>query len=82
MYLTNKLSYTYSVDLWSIGIMLYELIVGYFPFGNDVDDPYESSISFKIYIIKLINEKYNLKSLWRHYKERTIISCICERLEM
>lgn len=38
--LTSK-GYTYSVDLWSIGIILYELIVGYFPFGNDVDDPYE-----------------------------------------
>ena len=38
--LTSK-GYTFSVDLWSIGIMLYELIVGYFPFGNDIDDPYE-----------------------------------------
>lgn len=33
--------YTFSVDLWSIGICLYEFICGSVPFAEDVDDPYE-----------------------------------------
>ena len=33
--------YSFSVDLWSIGICLYEFICGGVPFAEDVDDPYE-----------------------------------------
>ena len=33
--------YTYSVDLWSIGVCLYEFLCGSVPFAEDVDDPYE-----------------------------------------
>jgi cGMP-dependent protein kinase len=33
--------YNAYVDLWSIGILLFELICGYLPFGNDYEDPYE-----------------------------------------
>ncbi|KAL4498348.1 hypothetical protein ABPG72_013154 [Tetrahymena utriculariae] len=33
--------YTYSVDLWSIGICLYEFMCGGVPFAEDVEDPYE-----------------------------------------
>ncbi|CAD8129448.1 unnamed protein product [Paramecium sonneborni] len=32
--------YTYSVDLWSIGIMMYEFIYGKVPYGENADDPY------------------------------------------
>ncbi|CAD8112930.1 unnamed protein product [Paramecium sonneborni] len=32
--------YTYSVDLWSIGIIMYEFICGKLPFGENQNDPY------------------------------------------
>ncbi|CAK55705.1 unnamed protein product (macronuclear) [Paramecium tetraurelia] len=38
--LTGK-GYTYSVDLWSIGICLYEFMCGNVPYAEDADDPYE-----------------------------------------
>ena len=37
--LTGK-GYTYSVDLWSIGICLYEFMCGGVPYAEDADDPY------------------------------------------
>lgn len=33
--------YSYSVDLWSLGIILFEFLSGYLPFGEHCDDPYE-----------------------------------------
>lgn len=32
--------YSYSVDLWSIGICLYEFMAGGVPFAEDAEDPY------------------------------------------
>mmetsp|Transcript_68111 Transcript_68111/g.102720 ORF Transcript_68111/g.102720 Transcript_68111/m.102720 type:complete len:81 (-) Transcript_68111:381-623(-) len=32
--------YSYLVDLWSIGIVLYEFMCGYVPFGEEAEDPY------------------------------------------
>lgn len=31
--------YGTSVDLWSLGIMLFEFVCGYLPFGRDIEDP-------------------------------------------
>jgi cGMP-dependent protein kinase len=33
--------YSYLVDLWSIGICLFEFMCGGVPFGENLDDPYE-----------------------------------------
>lgn len=32
--------YNYSVDVWAIGIMLYEFLVGRLPFGEEIEDTY------------------------------------------
>jgi len=33
--------YAHSVDLWSTGICMFEFMCGEFPFGEEVDDPYD-----------------------------------------
>lgn len=38
--ITGK-GYSFPVDYWALGIMLYEFLCGYVPYGDDVEDPYE-----------------------------------------
>lgn len=38
--ITGK-GYTFSVDLWSTGICLFEFICGYVPFAEQAENPYE-----------------------------------------
>lgn len=33
--------YSFYVDYWSLGIVLFELFYGYLPFGEGIEDPYE-----------------------------------------
>lgn len=32
--------YTFTVDWWSLGVMIYEMIAGKLPYGESIDDPY------------------------------------------
>jgi cGMP-dependent protein kinase 1 len=54
--ITGK-GYSYSVDLWSIGVCLYEFMCGGVPFAEDAEDPYEIYES----IIKTVNIKIKKK---------------------
>ena len=35
------LGYTFTADIYPLGICLYEFIAGYLPYGEDVEDPYD-----------------------------------------
>lgn len=67
----NGKGYSLFIDLWSIGVCLYEFMCGYVPFGDDVEDPYQiyqeiinTSLSYPNYMndkkaIKLIEQLLN-----------------------
>lgn len=39
--IVNGKGYSFFIDLWSIGVCLYEFMCGYVPFGDDAEDPYQ-----------------------------------------
>lgn len=38
--LKNK-GYSFMVDLWSLGVMLFEFMCGFCPYGEDAEDPFD-----------------------------------------
>lgn len=58
--------YTYSVDYWSLGIMLYELFCFNVPFGENEEDPYmiyEKVLQRKLVYPSFIESKFPPKAL-------------------
>lgn len=58
--------YTFSVDVWSVGICLYEFVCGYLPYGEDIEDP------FLIYE-KIMKTKLNYPAYFKDKKTRAMI---------
>lgn len=52
--MVKKEKYNQSIDIWSIGLLTYEILVGRGPFGiwteNDLNKILESEISYPTYI--------------------------------
>lgn len=44
--------YSTQVDLWSLGVCMFEFMCGYLPYGEEVDDPYD--IYFEIMSSKVV----------------------------
>jgi len=59
--------YSFPVDLWSLGIVIFEFMAGFVPFGEDAEDPME------IYqeIVK------NPLKFPKHMKDEKVNSFIC-----
>jgi len=36
----NSKGYSFTVDIWSLGIMIFEFMCGYVPFGDEALDPF------------------------------------------
>ena len=64
--------YSFQVDLWSIGICMYEFICGGVPFGETADDPMEIYIS-------IINDKINFPPFCRDKEFKSLIKLMLEK---
>ena len=67
--------YSYSVDLWSIGICLYEFMCGGVPYAEDADDPY----SYFFYVFRyeiyeeIIKKPLNYPSFLKDRKAKKLM---------
>ena len=64
--------YSFQVDLWSIGICMYEFICGGVPFGENADDPMEIYIS-------IINDKINFPPFCKDKEFKSLIRLMLEK---
>ena len=39
--IVNGKGYYFEVDYWALGVMLYKILYGKFPFGNQSNDPFD-----------------------------------------
>ena len=67
-------NYSFSSDFWSVGILWYELITGYVPFGESLEDPYQI---FQM----VIGSPVNWPGIFYRRGDKGVKKCIGELLE-
>ena len=70
--------YSFQIDFWSVGICMYEFIVGYLPFGEECKDPldvYKEIITNKIFFPNYIDD-----DLFKSIVERLLKKNVVDRL--
>ena len=70
--ITGK-GYSYGVDLWSIGICLYEFLCGGVPYAEDCDDPYQ------IYE-EIIKKKLTYPNFFKDKKAKNLIEKLLNKI--
>lgn len=65
--------YSFFVDLWSIGVCLFEFSCGNLPFGNDDDDPY-------LIYQEIIKNKYVINGKCTEIKARNMINQLLNKI--
>jgi len=67
--LLNKFGYNEKIDIWSLGIIIFNMLTGLEPFNNDTDSQLESQIKFKKIQFDFIDNE-QMRDLVRKMLER------------
>ena len=76
--IVEGLGYDFSIDIYSIGVCFYELIAGFLPYGEDLEDPFEiyqeivssNEVSFPKYVKDKNAKKLIQTMLQKNPKQR------------
>ncbi len=76
--IVEGLGYDFNVDIYSVGVCFYELICGFLPFGEDLEDPFEiyqeiinnSDVNFPKYVTNKYAKKLIKLMLNKNPKQR------------